>query len=132
MGSINYLAVVVATVVSVVVGMIWFADPVFGRAWKRMQGINESAKPPVSAFVIWIGGAFVLAYTLYRLLFVKMATASMGDALLVGLLIAVGIVIAGMGPNYAFAKKPLGLAGIEIGYVCLSIMLVSGILAAWQ
>ncbi len=132
MGSINYLAVAVATVASVGVGMVWFADPVFGRAWKRMHGITEPAKPTASAFVIWVVGAFLLAYTLYRLLYVKMATASMGDALLVGLLIAVGVVIAGMAPNYAFAKKPLGLAGIELGYVCLSIMLMSAILAAWQ
>ena len=49
-----------------------------------------------------------------------------------GVLIAVGIAIAGTAPNYAFAKKPLGLFGIEMGYVTVSIILMSGILALMQ
>ena len=131
MGSINYWAVLVAAAASVVVGMLWFADPVFGRAWKRMQGMSGTVKPAPSAFLIWAGGNFVLAYTVYRLLLVRMVTPSIGEALITGLLIAVGIVIAGMAPSYAFAKKPVGLFGIEVGYVVVSILLMSAIMAAW-
>lgn len=131
MGSINYWAVLVAAVASVAVGMVWYSL-VFGRAWRRMQGMTGPAKPAVSAFVIWGVGAFVLAYTLDRLLFIRMDTRSVGEALITGVLIAVGIAIAGTAPNYAFAKKPLGLFAIEMGYVTVSIILMSGILALMQ
>jgi hypothetical protein len=94
--------------------------------------MSEPVKPAASAYAIWAVGSFVMAYTLYRLLLVKIGTASIGQGLLTGLLIAVGIVIAGMAPSYAFAKKPPALFGIEVGYVVVSVLLMSAILVAWQ
>ena len=132
MGSMNYVAVVVAAAASVLVGMVWFADPVFGKAWKRLHGMAEPVKPTATAFAVWAVGSFVMAYTLYRLLFIKMTTPGFGEALVTAFLIAVGIVIAGTATNYAFAKKPLALFAIEIGYVTVSIFLMSAILAAFQ
>ena len=131
MGSMNDWAVLVAAAASVAVGMVWYADPVLGKAWRKLQGMTGTVKPAPSAFVIWGAGSFVLAYTISRLLMVRMVTPSVGDALVTGILIAVGIVIAGMAPSYAFAKKPLALLAIELGYVTVSILLMSAIVAAW-
>ena len=39
--EINWLAVALAAVSSMVVGFIWYAKPVFGRRWMRLSGIRE-------------------------------------------------------------------------------------------
>ena len=57
--EINYIAVVLATLSSMVVGAIWYAPRVFGSYWMKQAGIVESemgsavrpsstAAPPVS------------------------------------------------------------------------------------
>ena len=37
-----------------------------------------------------------------------------------------------MAPAYAFAKKPPALAAIDLGYVVVTILVMSAILVAWQ
>jgi len=129
--NIDYGAVLVAMVVSVVIGMIWYADPVFGRVWKRLHGLSAPHKPTAAAFAIWAVGAYIMAYTVFRVLVMRMNVTSMGDALLTGVLLAVGLVVAGAAPGYAMARKPLALAAIEMGYVVLSILVMSAIAVAW-
>ena len=36
--QINWLAVMLATLSSMVVGSVWYAPPVFGRMWMRLIG----------------------------------------------------------------------------------------------
>jgi hypothetical protein len=62
--KVNLLAVIVAAVVSIVVGMIWYNEKVFGAAWMKMAKIK-----PESGSMAWsMGSVFlsslVMAYVL--------------------------------------------------------------------
>jgi len=35
---VNYLAVIVATVTSMIVGFVWYSQPLFGRLWIKIIG----------------------------------------------------------------------------------------------
>ena len=39
--SINYLAVLVATVLAFGLGSIWYGKPLFGSAWQREMGLSD-------------------------------------------------------------------------------------------
>lgn len=41
MGSINWLAVLVAGISSFVVGGIWYSPGLFGKAWMKDNGLTE-------------------------------------------------------------------------------------------
>lgn len=67
--QVNYVAVVVATVVAMVVGTVWYAPKVFGNAWIKLAKIE-----PKPETMPWVMGnalvsslimAFVLAHMAY-------------------------------------------------------------------
>jgi hypothetical protein len=67
--GINWLAVIVATVVSFVLGWIWYG-PLFGKAWLKGSGMNEKEakkmhKEGMGGKMVWnIIGTLVTAYVL--------------------------------------------------------------------
>src|SRR3989344_8326514 len=66
--SINWVAVLVAAVVNMVVGSLWYG-PIFGRAWKHMMGFTDDMMKSMrlSAMQAMVGGfitALIMAYVL--------------------------------------------------------------------
>lgn len=69
MVPLNYLAVVVAALVPMVLGFLWYG-PLFGKEWARLSGVSlESMKngPKTNYLIMFVGAlgmSFVLAHTL--------------------------------------------------------------------
>lgn len=69
--EINWLGVLLAAVANMVVGMVWYARPVFGERWKGLVKLDESRakkEAPVAiagAFVLAIMTAYILAHVTY-------------------------------------------------------------------
>ena len=66
--SINWVAVLVAAVVNMIVGSLWYG-PIFGRAWKHMMGFTDDMMKSMrlSAMQAMVGGfitALIMAYVL--------------------------------------------------------------------
>ena len=40
-GEINYLAVLIATAVTMVLGFLWYSPVLFGNAWVKQIGLNK-------------------------------------------------------------------------------------------
>ena len=125
--SYNFWAILVAAVASVGIGMIWYAPPVLGKKWQGYVGISQ---PAVGAMALWGVCYLLLAFTL-AYVFARLNVADAAGGLRWGLTFAavVGFAIA---PNYAFARKPLGLFLIEGGYMLLALGVTSLILGAWR
>src|SRR3989344_5085036 len=65
---LNYLAIVVAAVANMVIGMLWYG-PVFGRQWKFLMGFTDDgmksmAMTPTKAIIGGCIAALVMAYVL--------------------------------------------------------------------
>lgn len=69
--SVNWLAVVLATVSTMVVGAVWYAKPVFGKKWIKLAKLNEKQMeksgmmPMLVTFVVTFLTAFVLAHVAF-------------------------------------------------------------------
>ncbi len=66
--QINYLAVLLAAVAYMVIGMIWYG-PLFGKQWKALMGLNDESmkKMKMTALQAMAGGfvtALIMAYVL--------------------------------------------------------------------
>src|SRR2546421_12884561 len=64
-----YIAAIVATIVSFVIGGIWYARPVFGRAWMAALGKTEAdmeamRKRAPKGFAAGLVGAFIASFVL--------------------------------------------------------------------
>lgn len=69
--QVNWLAVALATLSSMVVGSIWYTPKVFGNAWMRLAGLNKKDlekngwMPILVAIATSVVTAFVLAHVAY-------------------------------------------------------------------
>lgn len=69
--EVNYLAVVLAMLSSMVVGAVWYARPVFGNMWIKLAKVDMSGdakdvwKPVLTTLVVSLITAYVLAHVIF-------------------------------------------------------------------
>lgn len=69
MFEVTFVPILVAAIVNVVLGMVWFHPKVFGDTWAKAAGLNPSAmeegkkKMPMMAFAAFLA-AMVIAYVM--------------------------------------------------------------------
>lgn len=135
--EINYLAMIVAGVVSYSIGALWYSPVMFGKEWMKLAGIkekdmkaakNKMAKVYAVGFVASLVGAFVLA----RLLVWTRAGDDLVTALKIGGWVWLGFVVVWMLNGWLYESKPFKLFVINSGYALFAILVSAGILTLWQ
>jgi hypothetical protein len=133
MVDVNYVAVLVAAIVNMAVGFVWYSKGVFGATWMKLIGktekqIKEGANTNlyIAAFVASLVTSFVLAQ------FVALSGAVTAmDGFLVGLWAGIGFVATTFAADAIFNGKPMQLYGINVGYNLVSLVLMGALLAVW-
>ena len=59
--DINYLAVFLAALSSMIVGSVWYAKGVFGNTWSKLAGIKMDRPPKASEMAWLLGTTFVVS-----------------------------------------------------------------------
>jgi hypothetical protein len=130
--DINWLAVVVAALVPMVLGALWYSPALFARPWLRavgrtMEELSGARIGYALSAVAALVTAAVLAYV------VDWAGAgSFGDGLLTGAVVWLGFVATVLAVTTYFGGRPLALWAINAGYQLVSYALMGAILAAWD
>ena len=128
--QVNGLSVMVAAVVSFVIGGIWYG-PLFGRAW--MEGFNLSEDDLKKRSVpMTFGIALLLA--LITALNLEMFLGPQSDlmtGLMAGLFSGVGFVATLLGILYVFEMQKLKIYLINAGYCVVTLTVMGIILGAW-
>jgi hypothetical protein len=110
LGSINWLAVIIGTAIYFVLGAVWFAPitPI-GKAWMRAAAYESPTSGTLSTnafYVIPLVTCLVMV-TALALLAEAIGVATLGDGLVLGLVVGVGIAIPLLLTTAAFEfKKP--------------------------
>jgi hypothetical protein len=130
---INWLAVIAAAVINMIIGGIWYSPAMFGASWmaligKRREEIRGGAgRAYILAFIV----ALVFAYVLAR--FVRYAGAhSLGRGALIGFLAWIGFVATSGAGDVIFAGRPVKLYAITNGYQLVTFIINGALLAAWS
>ena len=130
MSTINWLAVLTATVSAFILGGLWYG-PLFGRAWLRASGLTEERVASGSRGKIF-GIAFVLDFLAAAVLAPFLgpdATFSFGLA--AGAAVGLCWVGTALGVVYLFEHRPLAHWLVNAGYQFLAFTVMGGILGAW-
>jgi hypothetical protein len=133
MSSINWLAVVVAAVLSLAVGFVWYSKPVFLMPWLR--GIEKDESFAQESNPITFVFAFISA--LIEAVFVTFLLTAMGSTTLVsgltaGFMIWLGFVFTTQWVNNLFAKQSFSLTLITSGYHLVMLLIMGALLAVWR
>lgn len=132
--SINWLALIVATLSAYALGAIWYSPILFGKAWQKGVGLSEEDIKGANMAKIF-GTTFLLTFIigLGLALMIGMHPSPMTwmEGLHQGLFVGVFFVSASMAINYLYQRKSLKLWLIDAGYQIVFIAIMATILAVW-
>ncbi len=124
--SVNWLAIVLATVASMALGAAWYMG--LAKQWMAAAGMRKEdvEKPDPTPFIISALCQLVMAYFLAVLIPVLAGATNVGNGLLIGFYMWLGFVITSMIVNHRYQMKPWPLTLIDGGYM-LGVLLVQGV-----
>ncbi|MCH8334285.1 MAG: DUF1761 domain-containing protein [Proteobacteria bacterium] len=132
LADINWLAVVVATVIAFAIGGLWYSKALFGSAWLEEVGLTEEAVKNANMPGLF-GGTLVLQFLAVTALAALIGTdSSWQSGLYSGLLVGVFWVATAYGITYLFEQRSLRLFLINAGYNVVLFSIVGTILGAWH
>ena len=139
--AINYLAVLVATLVIFAIGGLWYSPALFAKRWIALQGRTEeqmraqaaAANMPLMYFTAFIC-AFIQAWVLAMVIGHMAQVAEMGvaHAAIFSALIWLGFAATTSYATALFSGKPKQLWLIDSMYNLVSFVLAGIILAVWR
>jgi len=130
--DVNWLAVILAAVSSMVVGMVWYLPSVFGNAWMKMTGVKMD-KGDTGAKMAWkFGSTFVAslltAYVLAHVAFLSnsfFANSFLMDALTTGFWLWLGFTAARIYVHDAFEGRRKKLFAINAAHELVTILMMA-------
>lgn len=139
LGQINWLAVIIATVVYFAIGAIWYVPfTPMGRTWATAMGFvshpgeNQQANPAIYALPL-VAHLVTVAVTAWLARALQVHTLAGG--LVLGLVVWLGYAV----PNWLLAsvfnphaKQPMTLFGIYSVHHLLGLLAVGAIVGAWS
>ncbi|MGV6831946.1 MAG: DUF1761 domain-containing protein [bacterium] len=141
--SINWLALVCASLLPLVTGFIWYG-PLFGKAWMKETGMTEEkAKQmnPAKTYGLAVIFAFLVAFFIVPQVFLggmppdelhgaeQFMTFKHGA--LHGAIIGLFVVLPVFATNALFEQKSAKYVMINAGYWVLTMALMAGLINAW-
>jgi len=130
--QIHPLPFVVAVLVKVFVGALWYSPLMFLKPWQRLSAIsNEQMRGGMAkGMTTWILGAVVMTFVLAHAVYYAGAkTIPLGAA--VGFLNWLGFVLVVQLDDWAAAKRPTQLLLINAGGNLVALVIMGAVLAAW-
>jgi hypothetical protein len=132
--SINLLPVIVAGIVNMALGMLWYSPFLFGKLWmKSMHKTPEEMKQGGNPFIYIFNtiSSLVLAYVLAHVVkFAGLTTAVQGAT--AGFWVWLGFVVTTILPTYMYEGRPKIPFFLYILYQMFSIIIMGVILALWK
>jgi Protein of unknown function (DUF1761) len=127
------VAFVVAAIVNMIIGAIWFARPVFGKRWMAGLGkseaeMQEMMKGAGKAYGVSFIAGLLLAAVLTSLIEMTGASSSLASALLVSFLVWLGFVLTTSLPSVLFEKRSAAVFGITNAYSFVSFLVMGAVI----
>ena len=134
--SINYIAVILATLSSMIVGSIWYTPKVFGNYWMKAAGITPSgnAKDAIRPIIITVIVSFVTAWVLAGAVSISFAFyggSFLVNSLLTALILWAGFTAARFITHDAFDGRPTGLTVLNVAHEFVTLMIMALIIGVW-
>ena len=135
-GQLNWIAIVVATIVYYALGAAWFAPFAMGKVWQRSIGWDASRPAPgltVMTIVAPLVAYFVAAIAT-AMLAKATGTSDLGGGIILGVVIGVGYAGSILGVTAAFETtkpQPWTWFGVSYGYHLVGLVVTAVIVSLW-
>lgn len=138
---INWWAVIISTIVSVVLGSLWFG-PIFGAAWMKTVGISkpdvitpEIKKKMTRSYIFVIIGSFIMNFSLLYSVVFGMAylhVSGVSAGLQAGFWNWLGFIAPVTVGSVIWESRPWKYWLITAGYYLVLLLINGAILSSWM
>jgi len=136
--GINFWAVLVAAVATMVLGFLWYSPMLFARPWMRLMGIDPDDKAKLAEMQKCAGKLYVISFVASIVSAVVLAKIiditsinSIPYGMKFGFFVWLGFVATVQLTGALFSKQPTKLFLINTGYQLVCYVVMGGILARW-
>lgn len=127
---VNYLAVIVVSIMSVFVSALWYSPVLFVKQWMKLSGVKNMKMTPgkvILGFVSNLVLSFILA-----LFIIWLGVNTFLGGMSIGFFVWVGFIITSMLGINLWENKPFALYLINITPFLVTLVVSGGILAVWM
>ncbi len=129
--AVNYLAVIVAAVAAVVIGIVYYGLAGLGDRLARLMGSTPVGRPGPAQLVIGVVVALVNAWVL-ALLSLNLGAASITDGIMLGVLAWLGFMATLSGAQVAFQGRPWNAWLITNVHDVVIQVVIAAIVTLWR
>jgi hypothetical protein len=131
--GVNYLAVVVAAVIAVIIGFIWYAPQVFGNRWMAYLGTTRAqlGQPAPSGMAAGIAGALINSWVL-AVLSLNLGGKTVSEGAMLGVLCWLGFMATLTAAEVGFLKRPWPLWLLNNAHNVIVQIVMGAIVTAWR
>jgi hypothetical protein len=137
LSDLNWLAVLVAALAYFAIGAVWYAPPLFGKAWSEAGGLatpEPGTRPSPAIYLTPLIGSVLSAVAL-GMLAKATGTDTLQRGIVLGLVIAIGFAapIVFVTAQFESEKpKPMVWGAITAGYHVVGNLVAAIVVATWQ
>lgn len=135
--EVNYLLVLLAAIVAMLVGAAWYSPLLFGNEWQKFSGISpekpERARQKGTGkyYAIQFCATLLMSYILALFVCFLHAT-SFSDGAKIGFWLWLGIAVPVSLDSVLWERKSVFVYFIDTGHYLASLVLMGGIFAIWS
>jgi hypothetical protein len=136
--GINFWAVLVCAIATMVIGFIWYSPILFATPWMRLMGIDPNDKAKLAELQKGAGKMYALSFVasivsavVLAKIIVVTSVISIPYGMKVGFAVWLGFVTTVRLTGALFSKQPSKLYLINTGYQLACYLAMGAILAKW-
>lgn len=128
--QIDWMTVVIAAVLNMLIGWVWYSKALFGKTWMQLAGRKESDLKKRKGVLLWtFGNSLVIAYFLaFFEGYLNVTTVS--DGVFVGFCLWLGFVATTQISSFLWCGRPFQLFVLNTGAKLLSFLVMGGVIGA--
>ena len=128
MFEINWIAIILCVVASMIIGFLWYSNMLFAKPWVKLIGKKmDDMKNPGMSYALTTLSSAIMAIVLSMI--IRYADAmDLMDGALIGLLAGLGFVATTTATNYLFEGRSKNLYLINVGYHVVTLTVMGAIL----
>lgn len=130
---INWLAVIVAAVIRMAVGFVWYSPPLLLKPWQALTGVTpETMRAGLGkAMVIDVIASLIMAFALANIIGASGIT-DWANGAGAGFWVWLGFIATVLVSLWGYENRSLKLIGINLGNNLIALLLMGALLAVWR
>jgi hypothetical protein len=130
---INWLAVIVAAIIRMAVGFVWYSPPLMLKPWQAVTGVTpETMRQGLAkSMVIDVIASLIMAFALANIIGASGITDWLNGAL-AGFWVWLGFMATLMVSLWGYENRSLKLIAINLGNNLIALVLMGAVLAVWR